>query len=69
MTEFKSVTTGEVIIAKNNTNSVSRGDYIEVAKKNKSIKGKVLRVSHVIEVWYNAEGKERDLHDIIIEIK
>ena len=71
MTEFRAISSGEVITTHNNMNNVRKGDYIEVNKDNGKhiIKGNVSKISHLISAWHNHECKERSTHDLIIEIE
>lgn len=69
MTYFKSNNGTKEITTKNNTNNVSKGDFLKIINEDGTyMQGKVVEVSHVVSIWQNAQGLERSTHDIVIVI-
>lgn len=69
MTYFKNTDGTKEITTKNNTNNVSKGDFLKIINEDGSyMQGTVERVSHVVSIWHNAQGLERSTHDIVITI-
>lgn len=69
MTYFKSNNETKEITTKNNTNNVSKGDFLKIINEDGMyMQGKVVEVSHVVSIWQNAQGMERSTHDIVIVI-
>lgn len=69
MTYFKNTDGTKEITTKNNTNNVSKGDFLKIMNENGTyMQGTVEQVSHVVSVWHNAQGLERSTHDIVIVI-
>lgn len=69
MTFFKNTNGTKEITTKNNTNNVSKGDFLKIMNENGTyMQGTVEQVSHVVSIWQNAQGLERSTHDIVITI-
>ena len=69
MTYFKNTDGTKEITTKNNTNNVSKGDYLKVINEEGTyMKGTVEKVLHIVEKWNNNQGLERSTHDIVIMI-
>ena len=69
MTYFKSANGTKEITTKNNTNNVSKGDFLKIINEDGAyMKGTVEKVSHVVRIWHNHQGLERSTHDIVIMI-
>lgn len=69
MTYFKNTDETKEITTKNNTNNVSKGDFLKILNEDGTyMQGKVVEVSHVVSIWQNAQGLERSTHDIVITI-
>ena len=69
MTYFKNTDGTKEITTKNNTNNVSKGDFLKLINEDGAyMQGTVEYVSHVVSIWQNAQGLERSTHDIVIVI-
>lgn len=69
MTYFKSANGTKEITTKNNTNNVSKGDFLKIMNEEGTyMKGTVEKVLHVVDIWHNNQGLERSTHDIVITI-
>ena len=70
MTEFRGITSGDIITTKNNMNNVMIGNKIEIDENNGETKivGVVKDVIHLVSKWKNHQGLERSTHDIIIDV-
>lgn len=69
MTYFKNNKGTKGITTKNNTNNVSKGDFLKIMNENGTyMQGTVEQVSHIVSIWQNAQGLERSTHDIVITI-
>lgn len=69
MTYFKNTNGTKEITTKNNTNNVSKGDFLKIMNENGTyMQGTVEQVAHIVDIWQNAQGLERSTHDIVITI-
>ena len=70
MTEFRGITSGDIITTKNNMNNVVVGNKIEIDENNGETKivGVVKDVVHLVSKWKNHQGLERSTHDIVIDV-
>lgn len=69
MTYFKNTDGTKEITTKNNTNNVSKGDFLKLINEDGTyLKGVVENVSHIVSKWHNTQGLERSTHDIVIVI-
>ena len=71
MTEFRGISSGQIITTKNNMNNVMVGNKIEIDENNGKTKivGIVKDVVHLVSKWKNHQCLERSTHDIIIDVE